>query len=214
MATRPKNAEKPRRTRRSSQSRESGRELTALEVTKKNAGEVEQIKQALMLWSGFMLETSPGFMGRLYVALREEWRRHVRGVLYDGFSSEDPRDQALVTLNTIVLRNLDQAQGKEYYREFTPTIGERIEALDLCAHLFRQLAINANSTCRCEHLSEEVAPERVPMETDPEIISLREKLANLERLPENEAVLFNLESEIYRLECETVSADEWPDLIG
>ncbi len=47
-------------------------------------------------------------------------------------------------------------------------------------------------------------------ETD-EIVTLREKLAKLERLPENEAISFHLESEIYRLEHE--AADKWQDVI-
>ena len=46
-----------------------------------------------------------------------------------------------------------------------------------------------------------------------EIASLQAKLTRLERLPENEAVRFQLESEIYRLEREA-NADEWPELIG
>ncbi len=43
-------------------------------------------------------------------------------------------------------------------------------------------------------------------------MGLQEKLANLEALPENEAIALQLESEIYRLEHEQV-ADEWPDVI-
>jgi hypothetical protein len=46
-----------------------------------------------------------------------------------------------------------------------------------------------------------------------EIEELRKKLNMLERLPENEAIALQLESEIYRLEHES-TIEEWPDVIG
>lgn len=46
----------------------------------------------------------------------------------------------------------------------------------------------------------------------PAIAHLRAQLARLERVPENEATRFHLESEIYRTEREV--DDEWPDLIA
>ena len=50
---------------------------------------------------------------------------------------------------------------------------------------------------------------------DPAVSNLRSKLKDLERLPENEAVAFQLETEIYKLEREAdVAADEWPDEIS
>ena len=64
-------------------SHSSEREVAALQPTNENSVEVQQIKQALLLWSGFMLETSPGFVGRLYAALTYEWRKHVRDVIYE-----------------------------------------------------------------------------------------------------------------------------------
>lgn len=42
--------------------------------------------------------------------------------------------------------------------------------------------------------------------------TLRRKLDRLERVPENEAERFRLESEIYRLENQT-DVDEWPEVI-
>jgi hypothetical protein len=45
------------------------------------------------------------------------------------------------------------------------------------------------------------------------IEELRARLQNLETLPENEAVRFQLETEIYRLEQEQ-KRDEWPEVIG
>ena len=53
----------------------------------------------------------------------------------------------------------------------------------------------------------------IQAESAPELVSARAKLAELENLPENEAVRFQLESEIHRLERETKSADEWPEVI-
>jgi hypothetical protein len=67
--------------------------------------------------------------------------------------------------------------------------------------------------------SSDSTAEARPRKTKPkqndlvELTSLREKLAKLEYLPENEAVRFNLESEIYRLERDADS-DEWPYMIG
>ena len=46
------------------------------------------------------------------------------------------------------------------------------------------------------------------------LTDLATKLAKLERLPENEAVRFQLESEIYQLERESVAEKEWPDVFG
>ena len=51
-------------------------------------------------------------------------------------------------------------------------------------------------------------------QSDPEVERLRDKLTKLERLPENEATAFQLESEIYKLEREASNANEWPDVIG
>lgn len=45
-----------------------------------------------------------------------------------------------------------------------------------------------------------------------ELAGLRGKLDRLERVPENEAVRFQLETEIHRLEQEPT--DEWPDVIA
>ena len=49
-------------------------------------------------------------------------------------------------------------------------------------------------------------------ECDKEIASLQRKLDKLERLPENEAISLQLESEIYKLKRQ--SDDEWPNVIG
>src|ERR1051326_1019099 len=58
---------------------------------------------------------------------------------------------------------------------------------------------------------EEVEP--TPREENESLITLRQRLNRLERLPENEATAFQLETEIYRLKNES-PADEWPDLIA
>lgn len=49
-----------------------------------------------------------------------------------------------------------------------------------------------------------------------ELVDLRARLARLERLPENEGVAFQLESEIYKLEnaAPALGSEEWPDVIG
>lgn len=55
-------------------------------------------------------------------------------------------------------------------------------------------------------------PTTAEQANDPALITLREKLAKLELVPENEAIGFQLESGIYKLERE--ANDEWPDVIG
>jgi hypothetical protein len=49
-----------------------------------------------------------------------------------------------------------------------------------------------------------------------QVKKLEDALARLERLPENEAERFELESEIYKIEHKGKGAiaDEWPDVIG
>ncbi len=47
-----------------------------------------------------------------------------------------------------------------------------------------------------------------------ELVALRNTLAKLERLPENEAERFKLETDIYRLEGEVANAHDWPDTVG
>lgn len=47
-----------------------------------------------------------------------------------------------------------------------------------------------------------------------ELKKLQEALAKMERLPENEAERFKLKTEIYKIERENASADEWPEVIG
>jgi len=198
--------------RRTPDGRKSERELTGLKVTKKNAALAEQIKQALLLWSGFMLENSPGFMGRLYAALAEEWTQHVRGVLYERAESAEPRERTSVALNSVVLTALWKAQGDKKGDTWARS-SEEIQALrNACATLFRKLALSAEQGLQGTSTLATAAPP----ETSPEVISLREKLANLERVPENEAERFKLESEIRRLERESeaeASADEWPDMV-
>lgn len=46
------------------------------------------------------------------------------------------------------------------------------------------------------------------------IAELQRKLSTLERVPENEGERFKLDSEIYRLEQEGETDNEWPDLLG
>ena len=46
------------------------------------------------------------------------------------------------------------------------------------------------------------------------IAKLQRQLSGLENVPENEAVAFRLESQIYKLEREAESAEQWPDVIG
>lgn len=69
--------------------------------------------------------------------------------------------------------------------------------------------------------TENTSPNLVPIGTNPQgatstmvdtVDNLREKLAALELVPENEAIALQLESEIYRLERET-DHNEWPDVI-
>jgi hypothetical protein len=52
------------------------------------------------------------------------------------------------------------------------------------------------------------------VEADGKLEDLRQKLLHLERVPENEAITFQLESEIFQYERENATADEWPDVIG
>lgn len=52
---------------------------------------------------------------------------------------------------------------------------------------------------------------RTKAKADP-AASLKRKLERLERVPENEAIRFELETEIYNLEHET--EEEWPDQVG
>ena len=122
-------------------SRESERALTALNVTTENSGETQEIDRALLLWAGLLLETSPGFKGRLYAAVTNEWLKHVRGVLYDNDDCES--DRTAVTLNSIILTALWRATGKRQGHTFARRIEIRIDALAPCVHLFRRLANSA-----------------------------------------------------------------------
>ena len=58
-------------------------------------------------------------------------------------------------------------------------------------------------------------PDRSERDTQaaPELEGLRQQFAQLERVPENEAIALQLESEIYRLENQS-DLNEWPDVIG
>jgi hypothetical protein len=51
--------------------------------------------------------------------------------------------------------------------------------------------------------------------SDGQAEKLRQKLMRLERLPENEAIAFQLETQIYHLERGSkTDAEKWPDVIG
>jgi hypothetical protein len=53
-----------------------------------------------------------------------------------------------------------------------------------------------------------------PARENSELAKLRRNLETLELLPENEAIRFQLESQVYKLERETENAERWPDVIG
>lgn len=72
--------------------------------------------------------------------------------------------------------------------------------------------LNGCSDMRLAEIDRRYNPEE-PIE-NATIHGLREKLEMLERLPENEAVALQLESEIARLERENEIVTEWPDVIG
>ena len=205
-----------KKTRRPRRNYETVHVLTALEITEENSAEAQRIKQALLLWSGLMLEISPGFMGRLYEAVANDWCTHVRGVIYEiggpDFENTDERDRTFVTLNSVVLEALRSASGKERgYPVSTEELGressQRAAVLRSCADLFRRLAKSAENS-----LSGEAKPLALGQNSLPDLISLHEKLDKLERLPENEAQYFRLLTEIHNLENE-VDNDEWPDVI-
>lgn len=59
----------------------------------------------------------------------------------------------------------------------------------------------------------EVRREAEPFDSD-ELATVRKKLARLELVPENEAIAFQLKTEIDRLEREADTVQEWPDVIG
>lgn len=57
------------------------------------------------------------------------------------------------------------------------------------------------------------APAPAAVEAD-EVTSLRQQLTDLELVPENEAIRFQLETEIFNLETAGGADEEWPDVIG
>lgn len=80
---------------------------------------------------------------------------------------------------------------------------------------------NGESTGRpsADYLST-IEPQGAPSTPAPEpresheLSRLRDRLENLELVPENEATRFQLETQIYKLQREAESVDEWPNVIG
>lgn len=67
---------------------------------------------------------------------------------------------------------------------------------------------------RFPHPDEIAKDEGHQSELSEAIASLRSKLERVERLPENEAVRFEIESEIHALENQRETDDEWPEVIA
>ncbi len=187
--------------RRTSSSRRAERELTALKLTEQNAAPVALIRRILLLWAALMLENSPGFMGRLFTAVGDEWTQHSRGVLYDW--DENPQEQTCRSF--IGLIHCLQTQALKPDNDITWVTKYTDEVEPLRARAAAMLGLS-------EPLGTFSEVSTLPPSA--ELIALKEKLTKLESLPENEAIAFQLESEIYRLEGEAARANEWPDVIG
>lgn len=200
---------KPRRRNRR---HDSERQLSVLEVTDDNAHEARRIQQTLLCWSAYMFTLSPGFMGRLYAAVADEWSQHVRGVLYDVETLDEPLDRANVAFNSQILTSLWKAQGDDKGKRWERPAEERLAFLEMAAPLLRELADDAEAGLLNTVVAVRVTDDQAVADAN-ELASLREKFQRLERLPENEAVALRLESEIYKLES-AIGEDEWPDMIG
>lgn len=112
------------------------------------------------------------------------------------------------------LNDLDQHGYESVQRAFAAIR----DLTNLCSDArFEEIDRHWNSHCykdEAPYYKTEQAPVEVTIPESAELIALREKLTNLERLPENEAVAFDLETKIYQLERAAVIANDWPDIIG
>jgi hypothetical protein len=198
---------KKRRPQRNRYSLEVDRQLASLELTDENRAHVGQINRALLLWSGFMLDISPRFASALYAALTDEWIKHVRGVLYADNPIEDERDPTFAALNAVVLDALDDAKGETGNQRSLSEIVRIHRVLRAGSEMFRRLAQSA-----AKGLAGEIEP-LFDLDGGQKLLELRDKLAALDRSPENEGERFRLESEIYQLELEG-DHDDWSDVIA
>lgn len=102
-----------------------------------------------------------------------------------------------------LMNGCSQARFEQIDTIYHGTPEERIQARKEEAGVYEE----------AEQARAEIELERSESHEGPALTDLRDKLAKLERLPENEAISLQLESAIYRLEHET-DTDEWPDVIG
>jgi hypothetical protein len=85
----------------------------------------------------------------------------------------------------------------------------RMTAKETIANLINRDPSKAGYRVSLTEEDDEPAPER----TNSELETSRGKLDGLELLPENEAIRFQLETQIFKLERESANTDEWTDVI-
>lgn len=107
----------------------------------------------------------------------------------------------------------DEADGSQR-REIFTVLGDIGKVLD--CDLSDATLEYVDERARFPRPGEEVTTNLIALDADdepanPELETLRGKLQRLERVPENEATRFQIESELYKLENQT---DEWPDVIA
>jgi len=211
---------RPRRRPRSRHTLEIIRALETLPETPDNSAAITGLADVLAWWTLYMVKTNPTAAAHIYSALVAAWRDN-RAELDAGDASPardhahaEARersaaiDQETVAFHVRFLALLAEATDQPARQPSYPS--EKRQHAELTRFMQEQVI------AMFVRLSDSgAAPPRESQNNDGRVAELRAKLERIERLPENEAMRFQIEGEIWKLENES-SADDvlWPELIA
>jgi len=194
------NKKPPRRLPHTPFTMQTIRELGALRKTPENGDVVTGLADVLALWTHYMIEANPAVAASIYRVLCDAWRDNRNGDQCPDMDSD--RDRETVELHVLFLNM--------YFAVTDQAVRERTYPSEIAGHaavMRYARALLANMLSRFSGASG--APPRENAD-QVRISELRVRLNHIEPLPENEAVRFKLETQIYQLE----QADEWPEIIA
>lgn len=196
-----KTTPRPRHTRRTL---ETVRALETLRETPDNREAISDLADTLALWTLYMVKANPPAAAHVYHALCDAWKDNRREAENDGMDT--PLDQETVTFHTLFLQHFEKAFGRDGRKPRYPS--EMKARAWLLGYMQDRLRAMLGRLTGCD-----ATPTPCASQNDKRVSELRDELKRIERLPENEATRFAIQTEIHRLEHEG-ALDEWPEVIA
>jgi hypothetical protein len=198
---------KPRRKPITPATSRTVREMETLAETPANRGAIKALADVIALWVHHAIRVSPSSAAIFYRALVDAWRDcRAAEVEWDA-----TRERETCAFNSLFYSRLDAVVGRPVREPVYPSEKQgRVfvlnSILDTLLAMFGRLPGDVTPPPPS-------APAMSVAGEGKRIEELREELRRIERLPENEAARFAVETELYKLET-AGEPEEWPELIG